>query len=422
MKNGGVVRRWVIAAGLSVALAAQAGASFAAPVPRSSWDPSAPPARLTDFAATINKSMVTVYCGNGLGSGWASNVSINADAVAAGYKSYVITNHHVIQQCTYANTRYIEVRQGGIRYPAYVWSWDAENDLAGLHTTADLPKLEWFRVPRPLPGQWVAAFGSPYGLAGSITTGIVSYVGDAELTSTAPINPGNSGGPLVDNKGRVLGVNTGSIDGSNGFGIVMGTPLFCTRIVNCNNAADVWTDGEPAAANLLGERSGQDARFSLASVGLAGETATLFLRRVGEVEYSPTQTQQVPDSGFAYFTVSDPGKLYAYVAVGSLVTNRVIIPQAEVVPEKLTYVTASAKGNGTVLLSWAVPSWATPTMRPWYQYRVNGGAWKTLRKTSVQVTGLRPGLTVKFDVRGSVGDPRAGGTVGPSSTVSARVR
>ena len=122
--------------------------------------------------------------------------------------------------------------------------------------------------------------------------------------------------------------------------------------------------------------------------------------------------------------MSDPGKLDAYVAVANLVTNRVIIPQAELVPEKLAHVTANAKGkgNGAVLLSWAVPSWATPAVRPWYQYSVNGGAWKTLRKTSVQITGLRPARTVKFDVCGSVGDPRAGGMLGPSTTVSARVR
>lgn len=406
-----------------MALSAQAGASFAAPVSRSSWDPSAPPARLTDFAATINESMVTVYCSTGLGSGWASSVELDESDLKAGYRSYVITNHHVIERCTYSDARYIEVRQGGIRYPAYVWSWDAENDLAGLLTTADLPKLEWFGVPRPLPGQWVAAFGSPYGLAGSITTGIVSFVGDAELTSTAPINPGNSGGPLVDNKGRVLGVNTGSIGGSNGFGIVMGTPLFCTHIVNCYDPSGVWTDGEPATAQLTAERAGQEGKFYLTSTGAAGLKATLFLRRTGDTEYKPYGAPQtVPESGEVTFTVSDPGKLYAYVAVGNLVTNRVIIPQAKVVPEKLTYVTATAKGNGIVLLSWAVPTWATPTMRPWYQYRVSGGAWKTLRKTSVQVTGLRPGRTVRFDVRSAVGDPRTGGTLGPATEVTAKVR
>ena len=416
------MRKWVIAAGLSVALAAQAGASLAAQTARSPWDPSAPPSRLTDFATTINKSMVTVYCGSGLGSGWASNVTLNSDAVAAGYKSYVITNFHVIQECTYANTRYIEVRQGGVRYPAYVWSWDAENDLAGLHTTADLPKLQWFGVPRPLPGQWVAAFGSPYGLAGSITTGIVSYVGDAELTSTAPINPGNSGGPLVDNKGRVLGVNTGSIDGSNGFGIVMGTPLFCSQIVNCRNPSGVWTDGEPASAVLVASRFGQEAKFEFASTGVAGQTATLLVRRPGTSYLPSGRPQVIPESGELTFVVSDPSKLYAYVSVGSVVTNRVIVPEAQVRPEQLKYVTATPKGSGTVLLSWAVPSWSTPTSRPWYQYRVDGGTWKTLRKTSVQVVGLRPGSTVRFDVRGSVGDPRAGGTVGPTTSVSTRVK
>lgn len=415
-----LVRRLMLVAAVVTAVVAQTALATAAPS-RDAWDPSLPPARLTDFAANINKSMVTVYCGNSLGSGWTSTVTIGKDDIAAGYRTYVITNHHVIERCTYSNTRYIEVRQGGIKYPAYVWSWDEENDLAGLLTTADLPKLQWSQVPRPLPGQWVAAFGSPYGLAGSITTGIVSYVGDAELTSTAPINPGNSGGPLVDNKGRVLGINTASIDGSNGFGIVMGTPLLCNQVVSCGDADAIWVDEEPRFVYLTAQRVGASARFLISAEGLEGETVTLFVRRPGETEYKRhPATQVVSNAGEAEFVLNDPSKLFAYVEVANAVSNRVILAESKTPPGKLNGIRATPLGGGQVRLSWNVPAWAGPESPASYQFRVNGGAWKATKKSSVVVSGLKVGKSVRLDVRAVRGGPGSRGQLGAIVSVSVR--
>lgn len=293
---------------------------------RQAWNPSAPPERLTDFVSTINRSMVTVYCGDALGSGW---VAANFAGKDPNGDSYVITNHHVIEECTYAGTRDIEVRQGGVRYAAFVYSWDEDNDLAGLLTRADLPELKWEQVPRPQPGQWVAAFGSPFGLAGSVTTGIVSYVEGSLLTSTAPINPGNSGGPLVDNRGRVVGINTATLEGANGFGIVVGTPLICrqTYIFYCDKA--IWTDGESASASLTGQRAGADrVTFRLSGSGISGEDATLYLRRDGKGGFSATQTKMVPANGEVIFEVTTSYKIEGYVTVGSVTTRRVSVPAA----------------------------------------------------------------------------------------------
>lgn len=374
--------------------------------PSVNWNPSAAPEQLTDFAATINKSMVTVYCGNSLGSGWTSTVTINQDAIAAGYKTYIITNHHVIEECTYStSSRYIEVRQGGVRYPAYVWSWDRENDLAGLHTTADLPKLQWNRVPRPLPGQWVAAFGSPFGLSGSITTGIVSFVGDNQLTSTAPINPGNSGGPLVDNKGRVVGTNTATIVGSNGFGIVVGTPALCDKIVRCSDPDGVWTDGEMKSAILLQKRDGPVIRLMLTGLEISGETVTLFVKRLGETTYSEYSTKQVvSDSGEAEFSLYEPGRIYVYAEVAGITTNRVIVTEARPAP-KVRGMRARAKGQGRVVVSWKVPDWATPENSAWYRYQVGSDEWKVTRRNRLNLSGLEPGKKVRIKVQSSYGDP-----------------
>jgi len=310
----------------SPSLAASALTASATVDPRAPYDPSAPPERLTDFAARINKSMVTVYCGSSLGSGWASEIKLDEAAQASGYRSYIITNHHVIERCTSSSSRYIEVRQGSIKYPAYVYSWDSQNDLAALMTTADLPQLQWSRVPRPMPGQWVAAFGSPFGLAGSITTGIVSYVEDASLTSTAPINPGNSGGPLVDNKGRVLGVNTATLDGANGFGIVVGAPLLCEHVVNCYDPTTIWQDGPDPSATLVGERTANyQLTFYLSGQGIAYESATLYVKLEGETTYKVSARKTVPANETLEFTVGSYTKTYAYVEVAGTQTNRVIV-------------------------------------------------------------------------------------------------
>ena len=99
--GGPVVRKLILAAVLVLVMLAQVGGA-AATSKRTTWDPSVPPLRLTDFAKTIHASMVTVYCGDALGSGWAAQVGVTAGAAAQGYKSYVVTNHHVIGECTYA--------------------------------------------------------------------------------------------------------------------------------------------------------------------------------------------------------------------------------------------------------------------------------------------------------------------------------
>lgn len=392
--------------------------------PAANWNPSAAPERLTDFAAEINESMVTIYCRNGTGSGWAADITISDKAKESGYKSFLVTNHHVIRECTYSGgSRYIEIRQGNVRYPAYVWNWDVKNDLAGVFTTVDLPKLKWFGVPRPLAGQWVAAFGSPFGLAGSITTGIVSYVEAFRLTSTAPINPGNSGGPLVDNKGRVIGINTATIDGSNGFGIVVGTPALCVDTLNCSNPDGVWTDGERKFAFLLGSREGPDAVFRLYGTEIAGETATLYIKREGETTYKAhSPTQKVSPEGEAVFTVRDLGKVYGYVEVAGIQTLRDIVPAALNPPPELERVRAKAKGIGRLVISWREPDWSTASDRAWYRYKVGGDDWKVTRRTRVSVSGLQPGQKTTVKVQASRGNPGYFGALGPVTRVTVRVK
>jgi serine protease Do len=133
---------------------------------------------------------------------------------------YIVTNNHVVE-----NARKIEVklptrgttRTLGMTLTAKVVGVDRETDLAVLkidgRNLATLPLGDSSRLRQ---GELVMAFGNPFGLEGSVSTGVVSSISRqlkpddpmAYIQTDAPINPGNSGGPLVDAEGLVVGINT----------------------------------------------------------------------------------------------------------------------------------------------------------------------------------------------------------------------
>jgi hypothetical protein len=203
--------------------------------------PSNPPEDLVSLAAETTKSVVTVLCGNGIGSGWSINATLSSANTSDGFKSYVITNHHVIDDCVSNRNIYL-LLSNQTKVPAYVYTWDEANDVAGILTSTVIPPLNW-RGVTPQQGWWVAAIGSPLGFPGILTTGIVSSV-NAQTnlgTTNAAINPGNSGGPVFDRTGRVIGLATAKYVNSEGFGIFHGAPLLCQKIVVCQGSNQVWS-------------------------------------------------------------------------------------------------------------------------------------------------------------------------------------
>jgi serine protease Do len=125
--------------------------------------------------------------------------------------------------------------------PAKLVGIDPETDLAVLKVAlTDLPVARLGDSDSLVPGQVVLAFGSPFGLASSVTMGVVSAVGrqfrDEDrmiyIQTDTPINPGNSGGPLVTDQGLVVGINTLILSQSGGSeGIGFAAPTNIVRFV-----------------------------------------------------------------------------------------------------------------------------------------------------------------------------------------------
>jgi S1-C subfamily serine protease len=178
----------------------------------------------------VRRSVVTVKCGDSLGSGFA----LWSD-LAEGYDTAIITNHHVIEECTFTDGPKASISQGSKTHKARLWSWDPDQDLALLFMKGELKRL--VEAPEARVGDPVLAIGSPFGLEGSVTTGIVSRIEDDWYQTSALINPGNSGGPLLDREGRVLGINTLSLGGGgSGIGAAIRLRATCKVIFNdyCN--------------------------------------------------------------------------------------------------------------------------------------------------------------------------------------------
>ena len=182
------------------------------------------PTKVTEAAMP---SVVTVYCGDSGGSGFVIDV---ADP-PQGYRSAVITNHHVIEDCTAPDGPEVVVAKGDQQDTARLYSWDQTNDLALVFIPNRLPALETAKSPQV--GDPVVAIGSPYGLNDTVTSGIVSNIYPTHFQTDAAIGPGNSGGPLLDRNGDVLGVTTFMLDYSQGTNFAVRMRVRCEELLQC---------------------------------------------------------------------------------------------------------------------------------------------------------------------------------------------
>ncbi|MFT4027822.1 MAG: Do family serine endopeptidase [Novosphingobium sp.] len=149
---------------------------------------------------------------------------------------FVVTNNHVVTADGQGEVETITVTMpDGTEYPAKLMGRDAQSDLAVLKISSPkpLPFVRFGDSANARVGDWILAIGNPFGLGGSVTSGIISAVTrttgagayDRYFQTDAAINRGNSGGPMFDMKGQVIGINSAILSPTGGsVGISLAIP------------------------------------------------------------------------------------------------------------------------------------------------------------------------------------------------------
>jgi S1-C subfamily serine protease len=150
------------------------------------------------LAAKILKSVYTVETEDGLGAGFAGWVKDG--------QLYIVTAAHVVSEIG----EHVNLERNNGSWDAEVVGMDTKRDLAILRVSGrPVGSKPLWQKPlrnRPRPGDELLLVGSPYGLSGTVTSGVVSAVRPNLIQTDAAANPGNSGGPAVDRHGNVVGV------------------------------------------------------------------------------------------------------------------------------------------------------------------------------------------------------------------------
>ncbi len=207
-----------------------ASAPLTAPVVQAA-DTSDTQTQVVAVAASVTPSVVQISVRSGQTGGTGSGAIINSDGT-------IVTNNHVVEAAADGGSIVVSFSDGTTA-PAEIVGRDEVTDLAVIRADTDrqLQAINLGDSSTLRVGQTVVALGSPLGLSGTVTQGIVSALnrpvsssGEQEsgqqptattinaLQTDAPINPGNSGGPLVDLSGRLIGLNSAiaSLGGAGG--------------------------------------------------------------------------------------------------------------------------------------------------------------------------------------------------------------
>jgi S1-C subfamily serine protease len=152
------------------------------------------------LASRVLKSVFTIETDRKLGAGFVGWFS--------GGDMYLVTANHVIAGSG-TGASVTVMRKGG-SWSGEVVGTDPLDDLAVVRVSGHPAGAQalWQTpfLPKPQAGDQLLLIGSPYGLEGTVTTGVVSRVTSKAIQTDAAANPGNSGGPAVDKFGRVVGI------------------------------------------------------------------------------------------------------------------------------------------------------------------------------------------------------------------------
>ncbi|WP_159716445.1 S1C family serine protease [Geminicoccus flavidas] len=227
-------------------------------------------------AARVAPSVGHLQVRGSTGQGTGSGFLVTPDG-------YMLTNSHVVNGAK-------DIRVGfpdGSRHVAYLVGDDPDTDLAVVQVHgSNLVAVELGTTSGLKVGQLALAIGNPLGFDHSVTAGVVGALGrslrsrsgrsiDDVIQTDAALNPGNSGGPLVDSRGRAIGVNTATIMGAQGlcFAIGIDTARFVVQ--------EILRHGRVRRAHLgIAAQTVTLPRRIVFALGLFGETGV----RVAQVE------------------------------------------------------------------------------------------------------------------------------------------
>ena len=237
-------------------------------------------------------------------------------------KGYIVTNNHVVDGADEIKVTLTD----GKELTGKLVGADPQTDLALVKVDADkdLPAVSFGDSDRARVGDWVVAIGSPFGLGGSVTAGIISARGrdihsgpyDNYLQIDAPINSGNSGGPIIGADGKVIGVNT-AIYSPNGGNIGIGFAIparEAERVVTELRSHGGVTRGwlgvqiQPVTADMAEALNVKDAAGALVAEVVAKSPAARAGIKVGDVilKFADTSIKDARDLGKAV-AVAEPG-------------------------------------------------------------------------------------------------------------------
>jgi S1-C subfamily serine protease len=183
---------------------------------------------VTSVVEAVGPAIVSVSTGRPTGDGEFEPVGAGSGFVITP-DGYIVTNSHVVVQAGGIQAGFVD----GRRLDAMVIGSDPSTDLAVIRVSGSgFPYAELGDSSALRVGQLVIAVGNPFGFQSTVSTGVVSALGRALrsqdgrlieniIQHTAPLNPGNSGGPLVDSRGRVIGINTAIIALAQGIGFAI---------------------------------------------------------------------------------------------------------------------------------------------------------------------------------------------------------
>jgi S1-C subfamily serine protease len=179
---------------------------------------------IAPLASRVLRSVFTVETENGIGSGFV--------AWRDGSGTYLVTANHVVEGQLGTG---VTISRKGASWSGEISAVDPKHDLAVIRIDARpagaRPLWQNPNGKRPRTGDQLLLVGSPYGLYGTVTTGIVSRVTRKVIQTDAAANPGNSGGPALDKQGHVVGVLVAGGGENINFAIPIG--LACAKLRRC---------------------------------------------------------------------------------------------------------------------------------------------------------------------------------------------